>query len=391
MHATTNRSDLLERATQLRGRIEGRIYEAESQRRLPVETITDFSDAGFFSVLVPKRFGGYELPLDVLLDLVIEVGEVCGSSAWVLALLGIHNWLAALFPEETQEAVFADNGYVLAPATFAPGGRLWPCDGGFRLEGRWPFGSGCHHGQWAFVSALVEAGEGAAPELRCVAVPMEDVRIEDTWHTSGMRGTGSADLLIEEAFVPKARTLDFASLLRGDSPGSRVHASRSFRLPLVPALAQVAAAPAVGMARGALGAFRERIRGRRTMAGERAIDSAPTQVRLAEASMEVASAEGLLRETVGSLLSRNESGEKFSDGDRAYFRMAACYVSTLCVRSVDRVVAAAGARAQFRDSSLQRHQRDLQTLRSHVIFDFDTTAEMYGRTLLGLPPNQFLV
>ena len=82
MHATTNRSDLLERATQLRGHIEGRIYEAESQRRLPVETITDFSDAGFFSVLVPKRFGGYELPLDVLLDLVIEVGEVCGSSAW---------------------------------------------------------------------------------------------------------------------------------------------------------------------------------------------------------------------------------------------------------------------------------------------------------------------
>ena len=391
MHAGPKRSELLDRAKQMRERIASRVDEAEDRRRLSEATISDFVEAGFFSVLVPKRFGGSEMRLDALLDLVVEIGEVCGSSAWVLALFGIHNWLAALFPEETQEELFAGNGYVLAPATFAPGGRLRSCPGGFRLEGRWSFGSGCHHGSWVFVSALAEGGDSSTPEIRCAAVPIERVQIEDTWHTSGMRGTGSADLVIEETFVPKERTIDFAGLLAGNSPGSRIHAAPSFRLPLVPVLALVATAPAVGLAKGALAAFRDRVQPRNREGEGIAATSAPTQIRLAEASMEVAAAEGLLRGTVDSLLDRNEAGEELSLNDRAYFRMAACYATTLCVRSVDRVVAAAGARAQFRDSPLQRQQRDIQTLRGHIVFDFDATAELYGRTLLGLAPNQALV
>jgi len=388
MHASANRSELLDRARQMRDRIASRAEEAEDLRRLPEDTISDFIDAGFFSVLVPERFGGLEMPLDVLVDLAVEIGQVCGSSAWVLALFGIHNWLAALFPEETQEELFSGNAFVLAPATFAPGGHLRSCPGGFRLEGRWSFGSGCHHGSWVFVSGLTEGGERANPEVRCAAVPMDQVRIEDTWHTSGMRGTGSADLVIEETFVPAKRTLDFSGLVAGSSPGSRVHASPSFQLPLVPVLAQVATGPAVGLAKGALAAFQDRAR---QQSGGARVDSPSTQIRLAEASMEIAAAEELLRASVATLLSRNKAGEKFSPNDRAYFRMTACYATTLCARSIDRVVSAAGARAQFRDSPLQRQQRDIQTLRGHVVFDFDATAELFGRTLLGLAPNQALL
>ena len=388
MHVPANRSELLGRARQMRDRIASRAEEAEDLRRLPDATISDFMEAGFFSVLVPERFGGLEMSLDVLVDLAIEIGQVCGSSAWVLALLGIHNWLAALFPEETQEELFSENAFVLAPATFAPGGHLRPCPGGFRLEGRWSFGTGCYHGQWVFVSGLVDGGGEGAPEVLCAAVPMDQVRIEDNWHTSGMRGTGSADLVIEETFVPESRTIGFSGLVAGRSPGSRVHPSPLFQLPLVPVLAQVATGPAVGLAKGALAAFQDRARQRSWGAGA---DSAATQIRLAEASMEVTAAEQLLHESVDSLLRRNARGEKFSVEDRAYFRMTACYATTLCTRSIDRVVSAAGARAQFRDSPLQRQQRDIQTLRGHVVFDFDATAELFGRTLFGLEPNHALL
>lgn len=391
MQAAVTRSELLDRANKMRERLASRVDEAEEQRRLPDETVSDFAEADFFSVLVPEKFGGLEMPLDALLDLALKIGEVCGSSGWILALLGIHNWIAALFPEETQEELFAGRGYVLAPATFAPGGRLRPCPGGYQLEGRWSFASGCHHGSWALVSAQVDGADSGASDFCCAAVPIEKVRIEDTWHTSGMRGTGSADLVIDETFVPKERTIDFVGLLSGETPGSKIHAAAAYRLPLVPVLALVASAPALGLAKGALAVFRDRVQRPNAAGGRDAAGWAPAQVRLAEASMEVAAAESLFRETVASLLARNEVGERFSESDRAYFRMSACYVTTLCARSIDRVVSASGARAQFRSSPLQRLQRDIQTLRGHIVFDFDATAEMYGRTLLGLPPNQVLV
>jgi 3-hydroxy-9,10-secoandrosta-1,3,5(10)-triene-9,17-dione monooxygenase len=382
--STPSRAELLERARKLAPVMAERAPEAERLRQLPEDTLEDLRRAELFEIMAPRRFGGHELPLDVLVDAASAVGRGCGSTAWVLALLGIHNWMLGLFPEATQTEVFAKGAPVLAPAVFAPGGSLTRTDGGFRLTGRYAFGSGCRHGSFAMVSAPVEDPEATVPDLRCVLLPISDVAIEDTWHTSGMRGTGSHDLVVEDAFVPEAYTIPFLGLITGDNPGGAVHASPLYKLPLIPVLAYVATAPALGMAHGALDFFRDYMATRELRGGGVQVDRQASRIHLAEATMEVRSAEQLVRRGVEDLQRRNAEGHCFSVEERAHFRMEACYAATLCKRAVDRVTDAAGARAQFESSPLQRFQRDLHTLIGHVIFDFDATSDLYAKTLLGL-------
>jgi alkylation response protein AidB-like acyl-CoA dehydrogenase len=261
---------------------------------------------------------------------------------------------------------------------------LKPVRGGFRLHGRWGFGSGCRHGSHAMVSAPVEVPEAKLPDQRCVLLPISDVAIEDTWHTSGMRGTGSHDLVVHDAFVPEAYTISFFGLLTGDNPGGAVHESPLYKLPLIPVLSFVATAPALGMAHGAVDFFRDYMATRELRGGGLQVDRQASRIRLAESSMEVHTAELLVRRGVEELLRRNAEGGSFSVEERSRFRMEACYAATLCKHAVDRLADAAGARAQFESSPLQRFQRDLHTLIGHVIFDFDATCDLYGRVLLGL-------
>ena len=383
--------ELLERARKLRPFVAERAREADRLRQLPQPTLDQLLEAQLFEIMAPRCYGGHELDLGVLLEAAAEIGRGCGSTAWVLALLGIHNWMFGLFPKELQDEVFEHGAPVLAPATFAPGGTLECVEGGFRLNGRWMYGSGAQHSSWAMVSCVVDDREGGAPDIRCIALPISDVRVEDTWHTSGMRGTGSHDLVIEDVFVPEHRAISFAGLLDGGSPGAEIHESRIYRLPLVPVLSYVASAPALGMARGAVDLFRERTATRLLRTGEAQIERSAAQIRLAEASLEVESAQLLVRRGVEELAQRSRAGEGFSLEDRARFRMEACYATALCKRAIDRVALGSGAGAQFEDCPLQRFQRDINTLVGHVIFDFDGTAELYGRVLLGLPPNHPLI
>ena len=382
MQSAPTREELRIRARKMRNDLASRAVDAERERCIPQATIDAFVENGFFRTLVPRRSGGFELPLDALLDVSVEVGEVCGSSAWVLSLLAIHNWLAALYGEETREELFGDRGFVLAPACFAPGGSLERREGGFVLRGRWAFASGAAHAQWAFVSATRAAGSAGEAQILCVAIPRDDFVVADTWHTAGMRGTGSHDLVVEEAFIPERRTLDFRNLVEGRAAAA--DAPPLYRQPLVPVLAQVAAAPALGIARGARAAFRDALQERVRLDGSRSVESAPTQVRFAESSLEIDSAGLMLEAARRELAGLGAEGGSSGEGQRLSIWMKACFATTLCVRAVDRLMAAAGAHAQFLSSTLQQKQRDLHTLGSHFVFDFDTTAQAYARNQLGL-------
>lgn len=386
-----SREELVRRAEQLVPVLRERGREADALRRLPDSTLEELLEAQLFSIVAPRKYNGLEMALDDLLAVAKVIGRGCGSTGWVMSLLGTHNWMGGLFPEQAQEEMFGTRGYVLAPAVFAPSGSARAVAGGYRVSGRWRFGSGSMHSDWCMVSALVEDDADNLVGMRALALPRADLVIEDTWHTSGMRGTGSNDIVIEDAFVPEHRSMPFDALLEGRTPGAELSDNPMYRVPLVPFLCFTAAAPALGIGLGALDAFTDYLQERVSMVGEKFVDKPAAQIRLAEATMELAAAEALMDAGVQRLLDGARAGQVFTLDERATFRAEGCYVATMAKRAIDSLCEAAGARAQFEDHPLQRCQRDINTLRGHVVFDLDTTMEMQGRVQLGFGPNQPLV
>src|SRR5215831_12551107 len=140
-----------------------RADRAEQLRRLPDETFADFQEAGLFRCLQPKRYGGYELDPGTLYQAVMEIGTVCGSSAWILGVVGVHNWHLALFPPDAQEDVWGKDTSVQLSTSLAPTGTVERVEGGFRMRGRWSFSSMCDHCQWAVLGGVVApVAEGEA-------------------------------------------------------------------------------------------------------------------------------------------------------------------------------------------------------------------------------------
>src|SRR5262245_64338772 len=197
----------LERVRELVPAVRERARRAEQLRRLPDETFKDFQAAGLFRCLQPGRYGGYELDPATLYRAIMEVGAVCGSSAWILGVVGVHNWHLALFPPQAQEDVWGDDTSVQMSTSLAPTGTVERVAGGFRLRGRWFFSSMCDHCQWAVLGGVVPpAREGDPPDVRAFLLPRSDYAIEDNWYVMGLSGSGSKDLVVDEDFVPEHGT-----------------------------------------------------------------------------------------------------------------------------------------------------------------------------------------
>lgn len=377
---------LADRARALLPQIRERAEKAESLRRLPEDTLADLRDAGLLRALQPARFGGDQLDFDALLATTAEIGRACGSSAWCLAILGIHNWLLGLFPLEAQQEVWGAAPDALASACFAPTGKAEPDGDGYRLSGRWQFASGCDHVGWAAVAAPIARPGSPIPDARLFLVPVAQLRIEDTWFVAGLRGTGSKDLVVENVLVPEHRTLSLAHALAGTSPGASLHDAPVYRAPFTTMLGLALAGPALGIARGALDAYAERTRERvLTYGNAKLAEQMPMQIRLAEAAAEIDGV-ALLLERACRDVARGTRGEIELDlAVRARIRRDTAYAVRVCTRAVDRLFEASGAHGLFDSSPLQRAFRDLHAMSAHAFLNWDQSAAIFGALEMGLP------
>ena len=172
-----------------------RAAEVERARRIPDSTIGELQAAGLFKLFVPRRLGGQEASVRTFLDVTAEVARGCGSTGWVTALINICGWMGALYPERAQQDVWgADPGARIA-GVLTPSATAAPVDDGVVLNGRWMFASGCLHASWAVLGHPIVDANGTMIDQGLALVPMRDLRIEDTWFTAGMRGTGSNTLV----------------------------------------------------------------------------------------------------------------------------------------------------------------------------------------------------
>ncbi|KGI67499.1 acyl-CoA dehydrogenase [Mycolicibacterium rufum] len=360
-------------------RLSDRAADAERQRRLLPDTVAEAAASGFFDLLVPTRFGGTQAPFPAVLDPVRRMAHGCASSAWTLGFYALHNWMLALFDEQAQQEAFQTRPF-LAPAPLAPTGRGVSCDGGIRLTGRWSWATGVMDGNWIIVGALCDTGPMLA------LLPIDTARIEDVWHTDGMRATGSNDVLIDDVFVPTHRLVAVSDIYRGAAPGAAVHDGHTYRWPMVPALALLAAMPALGSAERAVEIYTDRL-AQRYLAYEGVLqkDKPVASIHLGEASVRVRALRALLSDTVERIEEAVAAGDPVSRAVRGQARLAAAHIVHESRAVISDLQASSGASAHFLDHPLQRIKRDVDVIAGHVVFDYDTSRELAGALTLGVP------
>ena len=376
------------RADRLAALVAVEAEQAERDRRLTDPVMSAAAESGLFSMAVPVAYGGEGAGLRELLDTTRTIAAACPASAWTLSFFVLHNWLLTRFPEQLQAEVFGPCGYGLVPAPLAPTGQLREVDGGWEVSGRWEWATGVNHADWVMVHGLEARDDTFA--LRFAVLPIGDVEVDDVWHTSGMRATGSNTVRVDGVFVPDHRTLPSEDLLedRAPEPGN----SEMAALPVMAVLSLVASAPALGAAEAAVEHYADRIR-ERVLAytlGDKAIDQPAAQVRLGHALAQVRAARVLFEAAADQLLDAVTANDSASGGSigldvRMDVRLAAANVVRLCNEVISLVCAGAGASVYQLSQPLQRLQRDVEVLKGHVVFDWDRTTELAGRIELGLP------
>jgi len=378
-----DRVELIRRAADLVPVLRQRAGLAEEMRQIPQETVDDFHAAGILRAAQPTRFGGFDIDYPVVLDIAAELGRGCGSTAWCYSIWASHNWVAGMFPEQAQEEYWADSADVLSSTSFNPTrAQVTVAKGGYKLSGRWDFSSGCDAATWVILGGMGPDG------LLWFLLPERDYIIEDTWFVSGLRGTGSKDILVDDVFVPGYRVVPLLELREGRSPGRKIHGTPNFRIPHQSMFAYTLAAPILGMAQGALDAFEEHM-GARVIytTGEKMAENAPVHIRLAEAEAEVHSARLIMRHDGTEVLARARRDELPTLNERVHCRRNQAYVAKLAVRAVDRLFEASGGHALYDSSPMQRFHRDAHAASHHFGLSWEPIAEEYGRIRLGLEPK----
>jgi 3-hydroxy-9,10-secoandrosta-1,3,5(10)-triene-9,17-dione monooxygenase len=358
-----------------------RADEAERLRRLPAATINDFKACGLATLLLPARFGGRQAQFSQLLDPVRRMAHGCTSSAWTLGFYILHNWMLSLFDIEAQEEVFAA-GPVLAPAPLAPTGRGRVVDGGIRLTGRWSWATGIMDADWVIVGAVIEGDERIYPAL--VALPADETEVADVWHTAGMRGTGSHDVIVTDVFVPLRRVVSVVDIYSGTAPGSIAHDAATYRWPMVPALALTAAMPVLGAAEKVVELYQARVQERvLAFSGVAQKDQPAAQIRLGDARVRLRALSALVADTAAGIERIVAAGDRVPRAVRADARAAAAHTVHESRAIIADLLEASGASAHFLSNPLQRAKRDVDIAAGHVVFDYDLSRELSGALSLG--------
>jgi len=352
----------------------------DANRMVPNEVLKALEATGVFKSWVPKKYGGYEIDLTEFIDIGLMVGEACASTAWLTTFYIEHNWLfSTMFSDELVEEIYSSQPYIIAPGSVNPnGGDAKPVDGGYEITGRWKFATGVAHSDWVIVTASIE-GDGM-PIPRTFILPREDIKVEDTWHIHGMRGTASHDLVAEGVFVPERNLGPFPPPWR--TSDTHKHISM-YNLPVMPLLGVTASVPLVGASRRAITVFQDKLAGR-IKVGSRTLqqEKAAAQLRLGHAAAEVAKAELVLRAVGKDMEEISVRGRMASMREMNHMSIMIAHAMRDCRTALQSIMDGAGASAHFDGSELQRIYRDLQVASGHTAFDLDARAETYGKSLI---------
>lgn len=368
--------------------IRARANETEANRLVSPEVVKAMRNSGLFSLTTPKEFGGAEMGFSAVVQITAELAKNCGSTGWVFGVLAGHSWLLNYFPKEVQREVYGD-GSRLTATVFRMGGKAVQEQGGIRItDGVGRFCSGIDHADWVVVGATVEMLDGTtAPHFAIVS--KRDLEVQDDWFTAGMRGTGSRTIHIRNAFVPNGWAVPFSKMNEAGAKVAKALGKEVYAIPWTAILPFSLIGAPMGMAMGALQAFKEGLQERvQRFNPQQQAEQSATFERLAAAATDIDAALALV-------VADAEYCDNIPDASAMTpvkcARIAAnwAWAAQTSRYAATRLFEAGGGSGIYNDSEIQRFWRDVNSAAQHIAFTWDSSMTSYGRALLDLPANQY--
>jgi alkylation response protein AidB-like acyl-CoA dehydrogenase len=373
---------LIDTARALAQSLATRSGEIEAARRLPADIARSFAEARFFRLVVPQSIGGLEAAPDVTMRVIETVSQADASAGWCV-MIGATSALSAAYLEPAAARTVYGDPMVITGGSNTPTGKAEAHADGYRVSGRWPWVSGGANCHWLKGISLVhEDGRprmlaNGMPDARMMIFPARDVRLIDTWHAAGLRGTGSGDMEVDNLPVPRA----FSYSLVSDKP---VEAGPLYAFPAFGLLGLGIGAVALGNARGAIDDLKVLAGGKRPQGSRRTLaERSGAQSVLAQAEAQLGAANSYFYDTIGAAWSKARRGDPFDVTDRARLRLAATHAARASADVARAMYDLGGGSAVFEASPLQRRFRDAHVATQHMMVA-PQTYELTGRVLMGL-------
>jgi alkylation response protein AidB-like acyl-CoA dehydrogenase len=359
--------------------------ETERGRRLAAPVVDALRSGGLFSMGLASAMGGLETPIEVALRAIEEISFADGASGWnVMIVFDTDLW--AGFLRGASRDLIGSMSRPIVTGTLSSPGRIEKSDGGYRISGRWEFGSGCQHSDVVLVGALLcesgkpVVGPSGAPEMLQIALRASEINILDTWRVTGLRGTGSHDFAIDNLLVAAERALPL-------NIATPVERGPLYAFPMLASFAVAKGAVSLGIARHAIDAFKEIARSKVPATKTKTLRERPAaQIDLAHAEARVHSARAFLYQSVEECWRELLAGKPISPQLRALTRLAATDCVQRCAQAVDLMYHAAAATAIYESCELERCFRDAHVVTAHIVVQ-PAMYEAVGRVLLDLPPD----
>jgi 3-hydroxy-9,10-secoandrosta-1,3,5(10)-triene-9,17-dione monooxygenase len=380
-------AEALQRARDIVPVLRERAQKCEDARMLIRASEQLLHESGLFRFHQPKAFGGMELDFVAVVDIPAELARGCPSTAWNVGNVGCHHWILAYYEPQTQHEVWDANPDALIASSIAlAAGRGRKVEGGFVVNGRWPFSSAVDNCDWNMLAVTVYGDDGkSAVDWRLCLVLKADYQIIDTWYAMGMAGTGSKDIAVTELFVPERRALPLARCRGGlEHPGAPLTHGPLYRIPIVAASSHPLAHAAFGAAEGAYELFVSSMTKRTgTYTGAKAADFQAVQIKLARARCLIDSARLLLRESAIAFHAMAERHDVPDLQTKLRYRAHSAFAVNQARDPLETLWSCYGAQGLYTRDPLQRYLRDVLAIGQHFSFNFDIAGAAHGLATLG--------
>ncbi|MBV1877176.1 MAG: acyl-CoA dehydrogenase family protein [Pseudomonadales bacterium] len=368
-------AELLERARAFVPMLKSQADEVEKNRAVPAATIEAFKAAGFFKIVQPLHFGGWEMNPAVFYKVLMELGRGCCSSAWNMMILGVHQWEFGLFPKQAGDDVWGQDNTIAISSSYAPWGRAEKVDGGYVLNGTWRTSSGCDHADWAIIGARIKNSDGSM-DAHSFLVEGKDYTVDDDWHTFGLCGTGSRSLVVKDAFVPDYRHHSIVSYELSDR-------GDMYLFPFNMIFYFAGAAVMIGYGQGATELYIEEMQTRQSvMSGSVLKDNPHVKGRLANAVVKVRSAKARLLANMQEATDYVSRRELVPSQQRMLYLMDGAQTGKDVEEAALLLYKATSAKGIFLSNPLQRVLRDILAAANHPTLNIDDNANLLGGYLL---------
>jgi alkylation response protein AidB-like acyl-CoA dehydrogenase len=354
----------------------------DRERRLSPALARAMAEAGVFRLAIPRRLGGEEAEPAALVRSIEDLSAIDGSVGWCAMISILYGVFGGCLEPQAAREIYGADPNVITAGTFRPNGEAVVIDGGYRLTGRWPFASHCQNAGWLVGGARILDGTAprvspdGTPTWRLFFFPATDCLIIDTWHSAGLRGTGSHDFTVADLFVPAARSISFRE--------PAVEPGPLYALPLIALFGAGIAAVPLGIARHAIELLQDLAGAKKPSWSPNLLREHPlAQAQVGQAHALVRGGRALLYETLDDAWRTLTAGGRLSLEQKTWLRLAATQASAMASQAVDLMFTAGGATSVYASAGLERCLRDVRTAAQHITIHSNIFG-LAGQALLGL-------